>query len=167
MFPSLLERSLLPCLCPWPLLLHWSRTKTRDLVLFCRTICILFSYRYFKFMIQVDHPSTFSVKNLNMIIVGIFVLIILVATGPLYGLGEYSYYRGIITHLRWLIDWIGFYVVSAIFRPINSCDYQLWKSSSELNRNSFVCQRDCYTWHEARFNPTEIKINIYVNSTHD
>ena len=50
-------------------------------------------------MIQVDHPSTFSVKNLNMIIVGIFVLIILVATGPLYGLGEYSYYRGIITHI--------------------------------------------------------------------
>ena len=101
-------------------------------------------------MIQVDHPSTFSVKNLNMIIVGIFVLIILVATGPLYGLGEYSYYRGIITHQ--LIDWIGFYVVSAIFLRINSYDYQLWNSSSKLNilNKSFVCQRDCYTWHGAR-----------------
>ena len=66
-------------------------------------------------MIQVDHPSTFSVKNLNMIIVGIFVLIILVATGPLYGLGEYSYYRGIITHLRWLIDWL-----NRVLRRINN-----------------------------------------------
>ena len=121
-------------------------------------------------MIQVDHPSTFSVKNLNMIIVGIFVLIILVATGPLYGLGEYSYYRGIITHLRWLIDWIGFYVVSAIFPPINSCDYQLWNSSSKLKRNCLLCAKGIAihdTGQQLKSNPKEIKINIYVNSTHD
>lgn len=71
-----------------------------DLVVFSGStwiLCIAAMERYFKFMIQVDHPSTFSVKNLNMIVVGIFVLIILVATGPLYGLGEYSYYRG---HLK-------------------------------------------------------------------
>ncbi|XP_062583371.1 uncharacterized protein LOC134245128 [Saccostrea cucullata] len=60
-------------------------------------LCIAAMERYFKFMLQVDHPSTFSVKNVNMIVVGIFILIILIATGPLYGLGEYSYYRG---HLR-------------------------------------------------------------------
>lgn len=66
-----------------------------------RLLFFFSSNRYFKFMIQVDHPSTFSVKNLNMIVVGIFVLIILVATGPLYGLGEYSYYRG--THTKTVI----------------------------------------------------------------
>ncbi|XP_061183271.1 uncharacterized protein LOC133191539 [Saccostrea echinata] len=60
-------------------------------------LCIAAMERYFKFMLQVDHPSTFSVKNVNMIVVGIFILIILIATGPLYGLGEYSYYRG---HLK-------------------------------------------------------------------
>ncbi|XP_021350320.1 uncharacterized protein LOC110448420 isoform X3 [Mizuhopecten yessoensis] len=53
--------------------------------------------RYFRFLLASDHPSTFSQKNVNILVAGIYVLVILVATGPLYGLGEYSNFRGHVT----------------------------------------------------------------------
>ncbi|XP_069133053.1 uncharacterized protein [Argopecten irradians] len=53
--------------------------------------------RYFRFLLASDHPSTFSQKNVNILVAGIYVLIVLVATGPLYGLGEYSNFRGHVT----------------------------------------------------------------------
>ncbi|XP_033751187.1 uncharacterized protein LOC117335357 isoform X2 [Pecten maximus] len=53
--------------------------------------------RYFRFLLASDHPSTFSQKNVNILVAGMYVLIILVATGPLYGLGEYTNFRGHVT----------------------------------------------------------------------
>ncbi|XP_060077360.1 uncharacterized protein LOC132556923 [Ylistrum balloti] len=53
--------------------------------------------RYFRFLLASEHPSTFSQKNVNILVAGMYVLIILVATGPLYGLGEYSNFRGHVT----------------------------------------------------------------------
>ncbi|XP_076113523.1 uncharacterized protein LOC143081639 [Mytilus galloprovincialis] len=50
--------------------------------------------RYHRFLAVLDHPSTFSPRNVNIIVCGIYILVVLLSSGPLYGLGEYSYFRG-------------------------------------------------------------------------
>ncbi|KAL5007426.1 hypothetical protein ScPMuIL_016232 [Solemya velum] len=53
--------------------------------------------RYFKLLMPSDHTLTFSARNTKLLVTGLFVLSVLLATGPLYGLGEYSHLRGKLT----------------------------------------------------------------------
>jgi hypothetical protein len=52
---------------------------------------------YLRYVYLLAHSgSTFSPRNTNIIICGIYILVVLLSSGPLNGLGEYSYFKGII-----------------------------------------------------------------------
>ncbi|XP_067655826.1 uncharacterized protein [Haliotis asinina] len=57
-------------------------------------LAIIAVERYLYVRAPAEHSSTFSVRNLKILAAGLYILQIMMAVGPFYGLGEYSVFRG-------------------------------------------------------------------------
>ena len=52
------------------------------------------SFRLFRLVSPHEHRLTFSPLNMNVILSGIFVLILVEVSGPIYGWAEYAFLHG-------------------------------------------------------------------------
>lgn len=50
--------------------------------------------RYVKFASPHEHSLTFSLLNLNVLLCGVLVLLLIEVSGPIYGWAEYGYVEG-------------------------------------------------------------------------
>ncbi|XP_071099659.1 uncharacterized protein [Haliotis cracherodii] len=57
-------------------------------------LAVIAMERYLYVRAPAEHSSTFSVRNLKILAAGLYILQIMMAVGPFYGLGEYSVFRG-------------------------------------------------------------------------
>ena len=59
---------------------------------------ILNIFRCYFVLAPTEHPATFSHTNLKVVVFGLYLIIMVLHTSPLYGWGEYSFHRGKYYH---------------------------------------------------------------------
>ncbi|XP_053402629.1 uncharacterized protein LOC128557964 [Mercenaria mercenaria] len=77
----------------------WGFVSTTMLAFSAWLITMAVVERYMAILSPSEVPSAFSQRNTRIISVGIIFLIMMAATGPFYGFGEYTYLRGYLTAL--------------------------------------------------------------------